>query len=214
MTMRALSSGPSSQADQAYETVRSMLVRLEIAPGSPIVEADLMSSTGFGRTPLREALNRLEADRLVNIFPRRGTFAADINLADLALITDLREELEGHAASKAAERATTAERRALAAMAADLTAPDTEAEMALDTAIHRAIYAAAHNPFLEETATQYHNLAMRIWHLFTDRLDHFGDHVGEHRALLDHIVAGRSADARTVAADHVRNFEAAVRTLI
>lgn len=214
MTMRALSSGPSSQADLAYRAVRDMLIRLEIAPGSPIVEADLMARIGVGRTPLREALNRLEAQRLVNIFPRRGTFAADINLSDLALITEIRVELEGHAAAKAAERATAAERAELSSMAQHLTAPDTEAEMELDTRIHRAIYAATHNAFLEETATQYHNLAMRIWHQFTERLTHFGDHVGEHRSLLGHIVAGEADEARQVAVDHVRNFEASVRLLI
>jgi DNA-binding GntR family transcriptional regulator len=214
MTMRALSSGPASQADVAYEAVRDLLIRLDIVPGSPIVESDLMRLIGVGRTPLREALNRLEAERLVNIFPRRGTFAADINLADLALITDLREELEGHAAAKSAEKATAVERDHLRSLASTLRAPDTEAEMALDTRIHRAIYAAAHNPFLEETATQYHNLAMRIWHLFTDRLTHFGDHVEEHRRLLAHIVAGEATDAREAAAEHVRNFEASVRSLI
>lgn len=110
MTLRASNPTPPSQADVAYLALRDLLIRLEIAPGAPIVEAELMERIGVGRTPLREALNRLEAERLVNIFSRRGTFAADINLADLALITDLREELEGHAAAKAAERATTIER--------------------------------------------------------------------------------------------------------
>jgi DNA-binding GntR family transcriptional regulator len=203
-----------SQADLAYRSVRDLLLNLEIPPGSPIVEGDLMERTGFGRTPLREALNRLEAERLVNIYPRRGTFAADINLADLALVTDLREELEGHAAQCAAERATRGERAALAAIIESIGDGDTEAQMQLDTAIHRAIYGAAHNHFLEETATQYHNLSMRIWRLFVDRLPDLGAHIDEHRDLLTAIVEGDGVEARRVARAHVRGFEAAVRSLL
>jgi DNA-binding GntR family transcriptional regulator len=203
-----------SQADLAYGSVRDLLVTLEIPPGAPIVEAELMERTGFGRTPLREALNRLEAERLVNIYPRRGTFAADINLADLALVTDLREELEGHAAQRAAERATRDERAALAGMIDSIGEGDTEAQMRLDTAIHRAIYAAAHNHFLEETATQYHNLSMRIWRLFVDRLPDLESHIDEHRDLLTAIVEGDAAEARRVAQTHVRGFETSVRSLL
>ena len=214
MTAQPIGDGVTSQADAAYSVVRDLLIRLEIAPGAPIVESDLTQKIGIGRTPLREALNRLESERLVNIFPRRGTFAADINLADLALITDLREELEGHAAAKAALRATPPERSRLTTLADHLTSSDTATQMAIDTEIHRAIYSATHNRFLEDTASQYHNLALRIWHLFTDRLTNLADHVEEHRGLLAHIVSGEADEARSVAVAHVRNFEGAVRSLL
>lgn len=205
---------PSSQADVAYEAVRDLIISLEIPPGAPIVEAELTARVGVGRTPLREALNRLESERLVNIFPRRGTFAADINLPDLALITDLRVELEGHAAAKAAERATNPERVALSQLTRSLGTRDPSGEMAADTRIHRAIYGATHNRFLVDTATQYHNLSMRIWHLFMDRLSDLSDHVAQHRQLIDHIVAGDADRARRAAVDHVRGFENAVRSLL
>jgi len=214
VTVRPLRSDPRpSQADRAYEVVRDLLIRLDIPPGAPIVEADLMESTGFGRTPLREALNRLESERLVNIFPRRGTFAADINLADLALITDLRQALEGHAAARAAVRATPAERASLEAMVAAIHG-EPEKQMEFDTLIHRAVYAAAHNHFLEETATRYHNLSMRIWRLFVDRLPDLRTHIEEHRALVHAVVAGESQDAAQIARQHVRGFEEAVRALL
>ncbi|MDX1691407.1 MAG: GntR family transcriptional regulator [Acidimicrobiia bacterium] len=203
-----------SQADLAYEAVRDLLVRLEIAPGAPIVESELMERTGFGRTPLREALNRLESERLVRIFSRRGTFAAGIDLADLALITDLREELEAHAAERAAERATTADREVLAGLAGEIGTGDPEAEMALDTEIHRAIYRAAHNHFLEETAGRYYNLSMRVWRLYMDRLPDIDAHIDEHRDLLDAIVAGEAERAGSLARAHVRSFETAVRALL
>ncbi len=173
-----------------------------------------MERTGFGRTPLREALNRLEAERLVNIYPRRGTFATDINLADLALITDLREDLESHAAARAAHRATDAERSGLEQLAAEIGPGDAEALMGLDTRIHRAIYAAAHNHFLEATAGQYLALSTRIWRLFMDRLPHIDEHIDEHRGLIDAIVTGDGDRSAFLARAHVRSFESAVRQLI
>jgi DNA-binding GntR family transcriptional regulator len=203
-----------SQADLAYAAVRDLLIRLAIAPGAPIGESDLMARTGFGRTPLREALNRLEAERLVNIYPRRGTFASDINLADLALITDVREELEGHAAARAAERATVADRSELTRLAREVGGGDAEEQLSLDTGIHEAVYRAAHNHFLAATANQYLGLSNRIWHLFMDRLPDIGDHVAEHRDLVDAIVEGEAGEARRLAMAHVRGFETAVRRLL
>lgn len=214
MTASPAGTTTPSQADLAYEAVRELLVHLEIEPGAPIGEADLMQRTGFGRTPLREALNRLEAERLVRIFPRRGTFASDINLADLVLITDLREDLEAHAAARAAERATASERESLVALAAEIGDGDPEAQMRLDTSIHRAIHAAAHNHFLEATAGQYLALSTRIWRLFVDRLPDIDSHIDEHRNLLDAIVDGDSDRAASLARAHVRSFETAVRTLL
>lgn len=86
-------------------------------------------------------------------------------------------------------------------------------QLRLDTEIHGAIYAAAHNPFLTETAERYHNLSIRIWHLFIDRLDDLGHHVEEHRALIGHILAEEPEPARQIARDHVRGFADAVRAL-
>lgn len=203
-----------SQADFAYETLRDLLITLEIRPGDPLAEPELMQRIGVGRTPLREAVHRLETERLVTIYPRRGTFASEINLADLTLITDLREELEGHAAARAAERATDRDRADLAKMVGEVHATTIRRQIKADTTIHRRIYESAHNHFLADTATQYHNLALRIWHLFLDRLPDISSHVAEHEVLLMAIIEGKVDAARDAASAHVRSFESAVRTLI
>jgi DNA-binding GntR family transcriptional regulator len=90
--------------------IRDQIVTLVFPPGAPLNEQLLAAQLGVGRTPIREAIKRLESEQLINIFPRRGTFASDINIADLALITDVREQLEGHAVQRAAERAAPNER--------------------------------------------------------------------------------------------------------
>lgn len=208
------SSTALSQADQAYQALRDLLVTLAIPPGAPISEPELMERLGVGRTPLREAVHRLEGERLIKVFPRRGTFASDINLADLALLTDVREELEGHAAAAAAHRAVADDRERLERLRPELHGPTVREQIAIDSQVHRTIYLAAHNHFLFETATQYHNLALRIWHLFIDRLPDISIHVEEHEKIIHAILAGDADHARTAAADHVRSFERAVKRLV
>jgi len=91
-------------ADRAYAEVRDMIVTLRLPPGSAINEERLSAELGVGRTPLRDALKRLEAETLVAIYPRQGTFVTEVNITDHGLITDVRRQLEGHAAQRAAER--------------------------------------------------------------------------------------------------------------
>src|SRR5437588_408014 len=97
-------------ADRAYRELRDRLVTLRIAPGSPIDEDVIGRELDMGRTPVREAIKRLALENLVAVFPRRGTFASDINITDLAHISDVRVQLEGHAAYRAAPRITAAHR--------------------------------------------------------------------------------------------------------
>ena len=89
-TMPQWGVGSTSMADRAYGAVKEKLVLLQIQPGSPINESELASELGVGRTPIREALKRLEMDHLVVSYPRRGTFATTVDIAELAEITELR----------------------------------------------------------------------------------------------------------------------------
>lgn len=203
-------------ANQAYEAIRDMLIRLEIRPGAAISEDALTERLGLGRTPVREAIKRLEADSLIAIYPRRGTFATEVNITDLALITEIRLALEPSAAALAARRANAAERSGLKALRSACTRPprSDEALMNLDRRIHHAVYAASHNRFLEQNLTQYYSLVQRIWFLFLDRLPDLADHVSEHAQLLDAIIEGRADDAETIVREHVADFEKTVRAVI
>ncbi len=209
--------GPSL-ADQAYVSLRDRLVMLEIRPGEPINEDRLGKELGAGRTPIREALKRLENDRLVVAFPRRGTFATDVNISDLAHISEIRRTLEPAANSAAAERATAADRATLAELRDRLDTSqglDSNAELLrMDLSVHRAIYGCVYNPFLEDTLIRYDNLASRIWCVFVPRLSGMAGHVGEHVPLLTAIIDGDAQKAADLALQHVAGFERAIRTLI
>ena len=82
-------------ADRAYSELRDRIVTLRIAPGAPIDEDLLGVELEMGRTPVREAIKRLALENLVTVFPRRGTFASEINITDLAQISDVRNAARG-----------------------------------------------------------------------------------------------------------------------
>ncbi|WP_075736938.1 GntR family transcriptional regulator [Streptomyces acidiscabies] len=208
-----------SLAEQAYRAVRDQLVLLAIRPGAPINEEQLAQSLGVGRTPLREALKRLQYERLITTYPRRGTFATDVNITDLAHVSEVRQELEPLAAAQAARRATPADRAVLTGLRGELESADTRRQGAtallrLDLQVHRAVYAATGNPYLEDTLVQYDNLATRIWCLFIDRLPDMAGHVVEHGPLIEAIVTGEPDRAQELARRHVEGFEKAVRGVI
>jgi DNA-binding GntR family transcriptional regulator len=218
VTTGAVSAEAPSFAERAYEIIRDRLVMLEIRPGTPINDEQLAGELGFGRTPVREALKRLERERLVVAYPRRGTFATEVNITDLGHITEVRQQLEPVAAAAAARRATAADRAALRSLAArlrDTGGGSVSADlMRLDMRVHRAIYAATHNPYLEDTLVHYDNLATRIWCLFLNRLPGLAGHVEEHGALLDAVADGEAERAGELAGAHVAHFERAVRAAL
>jgi DNA-binding GntR family transcriptional regulator len=208
--------GPGTLADQAYRSISDRLVTLQIRPGEPINDERIAAELGFGRTPVREALKRLEHERLIVAFPRRGTFATEVQIADLGHVSEVRFQLEPLAAALAAERATEDDRAELNRLLGQLAhSSDGERDLIrLDMAVHRAIYAATRNPYLEDTLIRYDNLATRIWCLFLDRLPGLAGHVHEHGPLLRAIIDGDADKAEALAASHVEGFEAAIRGVI
>ncbi|WP_309081474.1 GntR family transcriptional regulator [Zhihengliuella sp.] len=202
-------------SERAYKTLRDRLILLDIGPGTPINEGQIAAELGFGRTPVREALKRLEMDHLVVSYPRRGTFATIVDISDLGAISEMRRLLEPLAAQKAASNQDPALRpefERLAAEIAALTADDgRDALLDYDLAVHRLIYRAAGNHHLEETLVRLDNLATRIWCLVLGRVPQIGEHIHEHVGLVEAIMEGRAEEAATLAEEHVRHFEATIR---
>lgn len=211
--------GPSqpgvSLSEEAYNQIRSMIVSLELVPGSLINEAELMSRLGFGRTPIREALRTLASEKLVDVYPRRGMFVTSVDVQNLSSISEVRAVLEIKAASLAAERSTPRDRAITVALIAEIDAIKGEPNMTkliqLDQRIHRHIYQCTHNQFLETTLEQYYGHALRIWFLALDHVENLSEAVEEHRALLKAISDHDSDAAAKAMQDHVEGFEGNIR---
>ena len=214
---RARSGSGELLADRAYVELRDQIVTLAIPPGAPINEEALGRELDLGRTPIREAIKRLALENLVCVYPRRGTFVSEINITDLAHISDVRVELEGHAAYRAAQRLTPSQREELDGLLEEIARranPDADALMGLDARVHRFMYRCAGNPYLRDTLERYLNLSLRIWYLVLGRLPHLFERVHEHGELLHAIRNGDADRARVIAAEHVATFEREIRGVL
>ena len=212
----------ASLADSAYLRLREEIIDVELPPGTLLREEDLTRRLGVGRTPVREAVQRLHRDGFVTVIPRRGTLVSEINITDLAGIYEVRAHLESWAARLAADRAGGAERAEAQALLGELEAMSPgvpyEPLLSLDRRIHRFAYRCAQNVHLAETLDQYHNLSLRILNVamkrypkLTPRLD---DVVHDQRRLLAAIIAGDGEAAEQAAVEHVTRFEAEIRKAI
>ncbi|MFE3002690.1 GntR family transcriptional regulator [Nocardia sp. NPDC059246] len=202
-------------ADDAYLQIRDQIITVSIPPGAPLDEDALADELKIGLTPVREALKRLRLERLAVIYPRRGTFAAEINISDERWLTEVRVELEGLAAVLAAERASEDDLLGLKSLLDTMETADDPVElMSIDTELHRAIYASARNPFLEDTLNQYLNLALRIWHYCLNRMPEHTSHDCDQHAVVRAICDRDVVAARAAAEEHLRSFSEEVRTLL
>jgi|FLOH01.1.fsa_nt_gi DNA-binding GntR family transcriptional regulator len=162
-----MTTSPESLSDQAYELVERMIVTLELPPGSVFSEGDLSKRVGIGRTPLREALQRLSSDRLVVAVPRRGILVTEINVSEYLSMLETRMVLDRLIAEQAARRATPEERRELREIATSIVEAslneDSGAFMKLDMTCDRILEKASRNPYAYQAVTSMHAHCRRFW---------------------------------------------------
>lgn len=204
-------------SDKAYHLIRRKIITLELPPLSAINEQTLMEDLDLGRTPIREALQRLAAENLVFFAPRRGIFVAEISITDLYKIFELRLVLEGFCAELAAERATPAQLARLDAVIQELdhvAAGDGKALMAMDEHFHELLYQAADNDFLAEYLRRLHALSLRMWHLVLNRLGNVRGAMEQHLEIADAIKAGDGAEASARLRRHIAEFQREIKAVI
>lgn len=163
----------SSLAEQAYRHLEEQLVTLVLAPGELVGEKDLVESAGIGRTPVREAIQRLSAEGLLQVLPRRGLMVTPLRRSDLIQIIEARRVLERLMVVKAAERATPDQRQALLILAAqlDTAGDDLDVFFRLDQHLDELLEAACNNRYLVQALTAMHSQCRRLWYLHRNDLN-------------------------------------------
>ena len=198
-------------ADHAYQELRHRIVTLQLRPGTALREDELMAELGIGRTPLREAVKRLSHESLVAIQPRRGTFVADVDAADIVHITEVRAELEGFAAALAARRMQPAGRERARVMLRDLVErerlEDQDALIQVDERIHHFVWEESGNPYLVTTLERYFALSLRVWYVVLDRVPGLGHAVHDQSHLLEALLERDAARAQRLMREHVQAFQ-------
>jgi len=213
--IRILARESSSLSEAAYSRIRSMIITLELEPGSLISESALMNTLKMGRTPIREALRSLANEKLVEVYPRRGMFVSRVDVANLSQLSETRAVLEIKAAELAATRSTAADQEITKALIKEIKAIKGDLDMptliGLDQRIHHHIYQCTHNEFLAAALDNYYAHALRIWFLALDRVEHLADAIIEHQALLEAIASNDSKAASKAMREHVEGFESEIR---
>lgn len=199
--------------EQAYRIIEEQIVTLRLKPGEVLSEQLLSASYGFGRTPIREALQRLAREGLVTILSRKGILVSDLNPRTQLLVLEVRRELERLLSRAGAERATRPQREQLQDIARQMdqaaSRKDDISFMRLDLELNLLMLEAAHNEYAERSMKLLQGLSRRFWYM------HYRDaadlplcarlHANQARAIArgDADAAARSSDKLM---DYVETF--------
>ncbi len=196
-------------SDRAYSDLEALIVTLKLAPGSAVSEAELSERLGIGRTPIREALQRLARERLITILPRRGIIVSEINIKSQLRLLEVRREVERLVARSAARRATPEERARFLAMARSFEksarSNDEVTFMRVDREYNELSVVAAHNEFAAGAMTLMHSLSRRFWYIHYKRAADMPRAAKLH-ADVARAVAGQDEKAAAAASDRLLDY--------
>ena len=193
------------------ETLRDAIRRGVLKPGERLMEIQLAEELGVSRTPVREAIRKLELEGYVIMMPRRGTYVANLSIRDINEVFEIRTSLESLSNGLAAERITNEEleqlQRLLVEIGNDIEKNDMEKIVEVDTKFHDLLYQASRNQRLigiisnlREQLTRYRTTSMT----FPGRLK---ETLGEHREIVEAIAQGDVKAARRAAEKHMEKSE-------
>lgn len=174
----------------AYVSIRDRIVSLEIEPGSLLSENTLGAALGQSRTPIREALRRLEREYLVTIMPRRGILVTEVDVKTQLQLIEFRRGTETRLIRRGTQRSTESQRQKFADLANQMAQATERGSLTeyieLDNDFDREIDVAAENRFLTDAMKPVHALVRRFWHTQLGK-------PGLHKALNMHIDVVRAA---------------------
>ena len=207
-----------SAAESAYRKLREFIVVGQLRPGEVVNEQDLAAQLGFGRTPVREAVQRLAWQKVVTIFPRRGIAVAKLGFDDIQGIFEAREAIESKIAELAATRRTLQDVESLERLGDAVSQSAESGEyftfLGDDQALHRGIARAARNAYLADTADHLLMLSTWVWH------QHFGLHGPQrknhfhHRKIIEAIIERDPAAARMAMSEHIQQSRELIRSAV
>ena len=206
--------------DQAYAKIEELIVTLQLAPGQAVSEFQLARRLVIGRTPVREALQRLARERLVLILPRRGIVVAGINVGDQLRLLEVRREVERLVARSAARRANAPQRAQFTQLAQTFQAcadhNDDVAFMRADRQFNDLCLSAARNDFASGAMSLMNGLSRRFWYVHYKEAANLPETAQLHARIAIAIADGdadRAAQALDSLLDNIERFTRATLDL-
>jgi DNA-binding GntR family transcriptional regulator len=214
--------GMMTIADYAYNYIKDRIISQEFPPASPVDTKQLMERLEVGKTPLREALQRLSFERLIVISPRRGTFVSDISIIQLQQAFDARLLVERYTARVAATTMTEEQIAALRDLFKDTdeiaSRGDYMESISVDQRFHYLIAEATHNEYLRDFLSMLLPVTMRFWHyvhgLAKDSSNKIREAHQRHFPVIDALASGDPDVAERAMANHIVTFRDEAMELI
>jgi DNA-binding GntR family transcriptional regulator len=201
-----------SLRDQAYHAIKRLIITTGLRPGEILSEPALSTQLDIGRTPIRQAIDRLLNDGLVEVMPRKGTIVKPVSLDEILNIIDARIVNETFCVRVAAERASTEVpaqlRRNLEAMREAAQARDIETIADLDQAFHAIIAGSARNPVMSDLLRNLHERSARMWFISLSTNEQHSRICDEHAAIVDGIARQDPDAAERAMRAHIESFRA------
>lgn len=191
-----------------FEALRDAIVSHTLQPGERLMEVQLAEAMGVSRTPVREAIRRLELEGFVVMIPRRGAYVAQLSLKDIADAFEIRGALEGLAAGLAAERATEDDieelGRLLVRMSECLDSGDTKKAVEMDIEFHEKLYDSSRNERLSQMISNLREQVLRFRTRSLSFPGRLAEALQEHALIIDAIAERDPVTARKHAEDHIQ----------
>jgi DNA-binding GntR family transcriptional regulator len=195
--------------ERAYVELEELITTLQLPPGAFLSELTLADRLGIGRTPIREALQRLARDGLVVVVPRRGILVSEINLKTQLRLLETRRVLEALIAKLAAERSDAAERTRFEEVAAAMRAASEQSDdiafMRLDREFNQLVATAARNEFAGRAIINMTALSRRFWYQHYKEVGDLALSARLHAEVAD-AIAGRDGKAAAAASDRLMDY--------
>ena len=197
--------------EMVYEELKMQILKGSIIPGTRMMEVELAEEMGVSRTPIREAIRKLEKEGLVTIEPRRGAYASMISTEDMVEILEVRQDLEGLAAYFAADRMTKNQMEELKQVSNSYNAAVKEGNMEAmikhDTRFHHIIVESCRNKILVQMIEQLQELVLRVRYIYYDNFKRAENMPEEHEAIVAAIAEGDADKARAAADIHIERLK-------
>lgn len=193
--------------EMVYEELKMQILKGSIIPGTRMMEVELAEEMGVSRTPIREAIRKLEKEGLVTIEPRRGAYASMISTEDMVEILEVRQDLEGLAAYFAANRMTDEQMAELKEVSNNYNEAVKRGKMEdmikYDTRFHHIIVESCRNKILVQMIEQLQELVLRFRYIYYDNFRRAENMPEEHEAIVAAISEGNADKARAAADIHI-----------
>lgn len=204
-----------SQVQQAYLLIENDIARLKLAPSEVVSENMLATRYGFGRTPVREALQMLAREGLVSILPKRGIVISEIDVRKQLRLIEVRRYVEQCVVLLAARRASPAERQRFAALADEMEASAAELDgdrfLVLDGEFNALILVAARNEYATASMKLTQGLSRRFWFAYYKAVANLREAAQLHAGIARSISLGDEEQAASWLGRLLDNVEAFTR---